>query len=305
MAYVAQNAGRIVRALLEMAISRKWASVSSTLMGMSKAIEKRMWPFEQPLKQFPLKAEVLYGLTQYADQYTPVDLTQMQAAELGQLIHLNERHGAALLSAAQQFPTARITYRLRPLGYDVLRIATTIERAFTWAAKHHGTAEPFWIWVEDEKGVFIHQSAYLAFREGSRYLNADFTIQIPLGQAPSSVTIRYVSDRWMGAEEEVKVPLDTLVMPTPFNGHTRRLDLPFLSPSICDHPPLQRALTRRLSSFNAIQTQVAWSLLQTRQHSLLCAPAGSGKSSMSHASILYVSAWPLRRARLNSMLGIP
>lgn len=37
--YVSQNAGRIVRALLEIAMSKKWAPVSLVLMAMSKAIE--------------------------------------------------------------------------------------------------------------------------------------------------------------------------------------------------------------------------------------------------------------------------
>lgn len=44
-AYVAQNAGRIIRALLEIAVSRRFAGVSYVLMSMSKAVEKRMWPF--------------------------------------------------------------------------------------------------------------------------------------------------------------------------------------------------------------------------------------------------------------------
>lgn len=37
--YVAQNAGRIVRALLEIAMSKRWAPVTLVLMSMSKAIE--------------------------------------------------------------------------------------------------------------------------------------------------------------------------------------------------------------------------------------------------------------------------
>lgn len=39
MGYVAQNAGRIVRALLEIAMSKRWAPVTLSLMAMSKAIE--------------------------------------------------------------------------------------------------------------------------------------------------------------------------------------------------------------------------------------------------------------------------
>jgi antiviral helicase SLH1 len=73
MHYVAQNSGRIVRALLEIVISRKWAGTSAVLMGMSKAIEKRLWPFDHPLKQFSLKQDVFYGLERWADDYSVSD----------------------------------------------------------------------------------------------------------------------------------------------------------------------------------------------------------------------------------------
>lgn len=39
--YVSQNAGRIVRALLEIAMAKRWAPVSLVLMSMSKAIESQ------------------------------------------------------------------------------------------------------------------------------------------------------------------------------------------------------------------------------------------------------------------------
>jgi antiviral helicase SLH1 len=114
-AYVAQNGGRIIRALLEIGISRKWANVTVVLISMSQAIEKRLWPFDNPLKQFSLKGEVLYGLETYASEFSIPELTSMSAAQLGELVHLNERHGAAILSSAKQFPTVKLTYELRPL----------------------------------------------------------------------------------------------------------------------------------------------------------------------------------------------
>ena len=77
MHYVAQNSGRIVRALLEIVISKKWANTSAVLMGISKAIEKRLWPFDQPLKQFSLKQDVFYGLERWADDYSASQLVQI------------------------------------------------------------------------------------------------------------------------------------------------------------------------------------------------------------------------------------
>ncbi|KAI0352820.1 Sec63-domain-containing protein [Trametes cingulata] len=284
-AYAAQNGGRIVRALLEIAISRKWANVSAVLMGMSKAIEKRLWPFDNPLKQFELKADVLYNLERWADDYAVSELAEMSAEELGKLLHLNERHGSAVREAAKQFPTVKITYALRPLGADVLKIAVKVERAFNWSSKVHGSAEPFWIWVEDHDGTNILQLSHLIFRPTTESLDVDFVISIPSQTRPPSVTIRFVSDRWQGAEEEVEASLEELVMPSSSESHTPRLDIPFLPLSVIQNPPLQDVFARRLHGFNAIQSQVFWSVTKTRLHTLLCAPTACGKSVLGQIAI--------------------
>lgn len=277
-AYAAQNGGRIIRALLEIAITRKWANASAVLMGMSKAIEKRLWPFEQPLKQFPLKADVFHKLELYADDYTVAELASMSAAELGELVHLNERHGTAIRDSAKQFPTVQITYDLRPLGYDVLKIAVKITRKFNWSSKIHGSVEPFWLWVEDHQAITILQLSHLIFRQTTDTLDVDFIISIPESDRPPSVTIRFVSDRWMGAEDEVVVPFDSLVMPTASESHTPRLDIPFLSLSVLHDSILEDFFGRHVSSLNAIQSQIFWSSVNTKQHTLICAPTGCGKS---------------------------
>ncbi|KAH9940596.1 Sec63-domain-containing protein [Amylocystis lapponica] len=280
-AYAAQNGGRIVRSLLEIAISRKWANVSAVLMGMSKAIEKRLWPFDQPLKQFEgLKQEVFYNLERWADDYSVAELASMTASELGKLVHLNERHGLAIRDAAKQFPTVQLTYNLRPLGSDVLKIAVRVARMFNWSSKVHGSVEPFWLWIEDHEGLIILQLSHLLFRQTTDALEVDFVISIPDGKPPPFVTARFVSDRWMGAEDELEISLEGLIMPTPSDSHTPRLDLPFLPLSVVQNPVLEDAVSQRLHSFNALQTQVFWSLTKTRLHALLCAPTGCGKETL-------------------------
>lgn len=280
MAYVAQNGGRIIRALLEIAISRKWATVTTVLMGMSKAIEKRLWPYDQPLKQFDLKPDVFYALETWADQWAPAELATLGAEELGKLIHMNEHHGKALLTAVKQFPTVKILYNLRPLGPDVLKICVQVRRAFSWNDKVHGSSEPFWLWVEDHDGLNILHLSHLLFRQVTETLNVDFVISIPDGRPPPSVTIRFVSDRWMGAEDEANVSLETLTMPVVSNSHTPILDIPFLAPTVLQNPVVESIFANRINNFNAIQSQVFWSLLHTQSHALLCAPTGSGKTTL-------------------------
>jgi antiviral helicase SLH1 len=276
-AYVAQNGGRIIRALLEIAVSRKWANVCTVLMAMSKAVEKRMWPFEHPLAQFDLSQEVLYNLQHWADELSVAEIAAQNAAELGQLIHMNERHGTALVKAAKQFPTVVLTHLLRPLSSDLLKICIHVAKDFEWSMRLHGSAEPFWLWVEDHEGVEIIQWSHLLLRQNTAALEIDFVIPIRGSKPPSSINIRFMSDRWMGAEDEVSISLESLVMPKFSDCHTPLLDLPFLPGSavkdaVAHHLPFR--------DFNGIQTQCFWTLAHTNQNTLICAPTGCGKSTL-------------------------
>ena len=284
MHYVAQNAGRIARALLEIAISKKLASTSAVLMGMSKAIEKRLWPSDHELKQFNLKQDVIYGLEELAMDYSVSELVRMSPAELGNLVRLNSIQGQAILDAAKQFPTLHVSYSLRPLGPDVLKIDTHVRRAFSWSSKH-GSVEPFWLWVEDHEEGVILQLSHLFFRQSTDELSVEFLIPIPEGQIPPFVTIRYVSERWMGAEDEVRVSFDDLVMPARSNSHTPRLNLPFLSLSVLQNDVLRELFSSKLRNLNAIQSQAFWSVVNTATNALVCAPTGSGKSTLGHVLV--------------------
>lgn len=268
-------------------MSKKWANVTGVLMGISKAIEKRMWPFEHPLKQFKLSADVLYNLQQWADERSPAELAVMNAEDLGRLIHLNPLHGAALLTAAQQFPSALISYKLRPLGSELLKIRIRVTRAFEWNAKVHGSTEPFWLWVEDHQGVDILQWAYLHFKQSTTVIDVEFVIPVH-DPPPPSVVIRFLSDRWLGAEDELIVSFDKLVMPLPSTTRTSVLEVPFLPLSALHHPGIEAEYEMRFRVFNGIQTQSFWSAYNNAQHMLLSAPASCGKSICGQLAIWFV-----------------
>jgi antiviral helicase SLH1 len=155
-----------------------------------------------------------------------------------------------------------------------------VHSAFTWNSDVHKGVEPFWLWIEDPEESTILQLANIAIRQTTQILDVDFVISIPNGRPPPSLVIRYVSERWMGAEDEVVVPLDVLTMPRVSQGHTPRLDLPYLSLTTLGSAPLAKTLAKRMHGLNAIQTQAFWSLLRTRMNGLICAPTGSGKTTL-------------------------
>lgn len=283
MSYVAQNAGRIIRALLEIAISRKWATVSAVLISLSKAIEKRMWPFEHPLYQFgdKIKREVMYNITQWADDYAISELSQMTAHELGQLIHMNEQHGSVVLQAAKEFPEITLTYELRPLTSDLLRISVLASRSFTWGRRRDDTAiEPFWVWIEDADGTNILQLAHVVYRKSTEDVELEFIIQVNSSRSLSGIRIRYISDKWMGAEDDVYIPLSELIKPNAFKDFTQVTSQPFVELDTEGNNELRRLFPSTITSLNAIQTHAYWSFMGTDRNALLCAPAGSGKSTL-------------------------
>ncbi|KAI5119901.1 hypothetical protein M0805_003705 [Coniferiporia weirii] len=305
MAYAAQNSGRIIRALMEIAISRKWANVSGVLMSLSKAVEKRVWPFDHPFAQLgdTLRREVMGNLRRWADDYSVAELAQMSAHELGELVHLNERHGAALLRLAKEFPTINISYELRPLTSDLLRVTVHAKRSFTWGSKRKESIEPFWIWIEDSDGIDILQLSHVVFRQSTDQVDVDFIIQITDAKTVLGLTIRYVSDRWMSAEDEVPVVLSSLIKPQPFESYTSTLPLPFLSLDALGNDALIWALRTKLQSLNAIQTHSFWSMLSANQNSLLCAPSGSGKSVLAH--MLVAKTLQKAKAGIWSLVVLP
>lgn len=276
MEYVAQNGARIIRSLLEIALSRRWANACAALVNMSKAVERRMWPFDHPLRQSNLSKDVLYNLQEWGGDFSIDDLVSHSAADLGQLLRLNEKHGAALLRAAKEFPSVGLTHRLRPLTSDMLQVSVQVTKDFSWNTQVHGSGEPFLLWVESQDRSEIIQWTRIILRQDISHIDMDFVMPIRGSRPPASVTIRCISDRWIGAENDIIISLSDLTMPDEPNCHITRLDLTFLHTSnksiasILYNPPFHQ--------LTGIQTQCFWSTVHTNQNILISSPSGSGKS---------------------------
>ncbi|SCV72482.1 BQ2448_4019 [Microbotryum intermedium] len=295
--YVSQNAGRIVRALLEIAMSKRWAPVTLVLMSMSKAIEKRLWPFSHPLAQFDLPSELMYNIELWADDVLLPEVASMSDADFGTLIHQNERLGGFATKAAKQFPSLGISYSLRPVAHDLLRVRLELRRSFEWSEKHHGTVEAFWVWIEDEKGLSILGIARVVVRPTTNVLVQDFVV--PVSSVPKALHARVISDRWIGSEEVQTIPLEHLSMPPLPPPHLPLLDLPLLSSRDAfgkDDKPLQ-AYANDTPVFDPVQTQSFHSFHHSASNTLLCAP-----SAHSRGVVLELAIW--RAFRLNPQARI-
>jgi antiviral helicase SLH1 len=276
--YVAQNAARICRALFMIALNRRWGYQCQVLLSLCKSIEKQIWPFDHPFRQFDLPQPVLRNLDEKLPTTSIESMKEMEPAEIGQLVH-NHRMGNTLSKLLDNFPTLSVETEIAPLNRDVLRIRLSIYPEFTWNDRHHGTSESFWVWVENSETSEIYHHEYFILSRKKLYNDHELNFTIPLSDPlPSQIYIRVISDRWLGAETVSPVSFQHLIRPDTESVYTDLLNLQPLPISALNHPILEEVYGQRFQFFNPMQTQIFHLLYHTPANVLLGSPTGSGKT---------------------------
>ncbi|KAF7518489.1 hypothetical protein PCG10_010752 [Penicillium crustosum] len=276
--YVAQNAARICRALFMIALNRRWGYQCQVLLSLCKSIEKQIWPFDHPFRQFDLPQPILRNLDEKLPTTSIESMKEMEPAEIGQLVH-NHRMGNTLSKLLDNFPTLSVETEIAPLNRDVLRIRLSIYPEFTWNDRHHGASESFWVWVENSETSEIYHHEYFILSRKKLYADHELNFTIPLSDPlPSQIYIRVISDRWLGAETVSPVSFQHLIRPDTESVYTDLLNLQPLPISALKNPILEEVYGQRFQFFNPMQTQIFHLLYHTPANVLLGSPTGSGKT---------------------------
>lgn len=275
--YVAQQAGRICRALFMIALNRRWGHQCSVILTLAKSIEKRVWPFQHPLHQFELTKPILNQLDA-KETLTIEAMRDMEPAEIGGLVH-NHSAGTKIARILDNFPTVSVEAEIAPLNRDVLRVKLYIIPEFRWNDHVHGTSESYYIWVENSETSEIYHHEFFILNR--RKLNEDHELNftIPLSDPlPNQIYVRVVSDRWLGAETVTPVSFQHLIRPDTESVYTNLLNLQPLPVSALKNPGLEEIYAKRFQFFNPMQTQIFHTLYHTPANVLLGSPTGSGKT---------------------------
>jgi activating signal cointegrator complex subunit 3 len=223
MSYVNQNVVRLIRALFEVVLKRSWATLSSRLLRLAKIVEQRIWDTANPLWQFSqyINIEILQKLD--AKQMTPDRLLEMEAKDIGIMIH-NTRLGKEIQTYASYIPILNIETQLQPITRTVLRIKLTIKAAFKWSDKiHGGNSQQFWIWIEDPDTDNIYHSEYFIITKKQVKLEEPqiiiFTIPI-IEPLANQYYVRAVSDKWLGSDTTTIISFQNLILPERHMPHT-------------------------------------------------------------------------------------
>ncbi|KAI2618848.1 Sec63-domain-containing protein [Hypoxylon sp. NC1633] len=275
--YVAQQAGRICRALFMIALNRRWGHQCLVLLTLAKSIEKRIWPFQHPLHQFDLPKSV-FNQIDSKESLSVESLRDMEAAEIGGLVH-NNNAGKKIARIIENFPTVSVEAEIAPLNREVLRIRLYITPDFRWNDQIHGTSESFYIWVENSETSEIYHHEYFILNGRKLYDDHELNFTIPLSDPlPDQIYVRAVSDKWLGAETVNPVSFQHLIRPDTESVYTDLLNLQPLPISALKNPSLEDVYAKRFQFFNPLQTQIFHTLYHTPANVLLGSPTGSGKT---------------------------
>ncbi|KAI6783389.1 putative helicase-like protein [Emericellopsis cladophorae] len=277
MNYVAQQSGRICRALFMLALNRRWGHQCLVLLTLAKSIEKRIWPFQHPLNQFELTKPVLNQL-EAKDHLTVEYMKELDSAEISSLVH-NQTAGKNIARILNHFPTVHVEADIAPLNRDVLRIKLWVIPDFTWKDFYHGTSESYYIWVENSETSEIYHHEFFILSRRKLHNDHELNFTIPLSDPlPKQIYVRAVSDRWLGAETVTPVSFQHLIRPDTESVYTDLLDLQPLSIKALRNPGLEEIYGQRFQYFNPMQTQIFHTLYNTPANVLLGSPTGSGKT---------------------------
>jgi activating signal cointegrator complex subunit 3 len=292
--YIATNAGRVARAMFEMCLKRSTAGPAVKLLRIAKSIDRRIWWFQSPLRQFEgelknnvysaLESKQLGGEGYDTFDYT-LSLLDMQPGEVGQLCHWS-KGGDKIQSLVAMLPSIEMDYMVKPLTVGVLQFHIQLQPSWTWKSRWHGGAEGFWLMIEDGDNDRIYHHEYVIFTRKNHPESISLDITIPVfSPLPKQYFLRLISDSWVGVENLLPVTFQDIVIPEQKTVHTDLIDLTPLPTSALQELRFEK-LYSRYETFNPIQTQLFHVLYHTDTPVFLGAPTGSGKTTVAELCLL-------------------
>lgn len=275
MAFIQQSAARIMRALFEIALRRRWAGLTKLTMEFANMVAHRIWKSQSPLRQFKNVPEVVSRKLERKSDIEWSRYFDLAPSDLGELVGV-PKMGRTLHKLVHQFPKLDLSVQVQPITRSMLRMEVIIVPDFEFDINIHGYVQLFHVIVEDVNGEHIlhHETFSLTRGNAEEEHSLLFTVPV-LDPLPPLYFVRVISDRWLQAEASIPVSFDNLILPQKFPPPTELLDLQPLPPNALGESTLVKLY--KFKEFNPIQTQTFHELFKTNRNTLICAPSGSGK----------------------------
>mmetsp|Transcript_10155 Transcript_10155/g.33224 ORF Transcript_10155/g.33224 Transcript_10155/m.33224 type:complete len:2313 (+) Transcript_10155:39-6977(+) len=318
MTFVKQSAARLCRALFEIALRRKWASLAHKALTLCKMVERRLWQSQSPLRQFKGVPETIVRKLE-KKEIAWDRFYDLKPQDLGELVKL-PKMGKTLHRLVHQVPRLELSAHVQPISRGLLRIEVVIVPDFRFDPNVHDYAQLFHVVVEDVDGEkILHHEPFLlrqTYAEEEHYVDFAVAVSDPL---PPQYFLKVTSDRWLHSTATLPISFKHLILPRKYPPHTDLLDLqPLPIAGSLGHEGKdfeglffddndneddndndnEDDSRRRRSFFNPIQTQAFAALYESDENVLLCAPKGSGKVVCAEFAVVRaLVAWKKKNRR--------
>ncbi|AOA60847.1 RNA-dependent ATPase RNA helicase [Komagataella phaffii CBS 7435] len=284
MIYITQSASRILRAIHEIALKKRWATVSKYSLELYKMVNKRMWLSSSPFRQFPNVHPEIIRKSESSVLPWSYYLGLTESSEMAQAIR-SEKLGLATLKLVKQFPKLTMNANFQPITHSLMRIEVVIYPEWEWNVSLHGFAESFLLLVEDCNGERILFCDTIVIKK--QYIKeehiVEFTVPI-LEPSEPNYFITLVSENWLQCEYKIPLMLTHLKRPKKYRPPTPLEEVPLIPVHNLNLPECRTVFD--FEFFNKFQTRVFNSVFETDASALICANKGCGKTVIAELALL-------------------
>ena len=285
MVFVTQNAGRLFRALFEVAVKRGWSVLARRCLLWCKVVELRMWPIQTVLRHFRAVPEEVARKIERKG-LSNEELALLSPQDIGEIIR-NQRMGSTIHKLLSNLPKIEATAYLQPLTRSTLLVKVDVAAQFEYDAEIHAETEFFWLFIEDvsqQHCLYADQFSLRAWQMQTGSVQTLSFIVSVTDPLPPMYFMRIVSDRWMVPETLRPVSFKHLVLPSKSLPLTELLDIETVPVSALEWPEAETALG--ITGLNGVQSQVFPSIYQSDDSLVLFGPRSCGKSLCLELAIL-------------------
>lgn len=286
MVYIVQSAGRLFRAMFELALRKNWAGLASILLNVCKMVDNRMWLTNSPLRQFPTAPkEIIVSVERSMTPWKEYLAIRDNQKEITRALKA-EKFGSLGYELMQKFPQVSVECTAEPLTSSLLRVNLDIVPKWKWDVDVHGFSESFTVFVEDcdSEMLFYHTSLIVRKQYIDQHHHMEFTIS---AVDQPNIFVSVVSDKWLNCETREPLVLTKIQLPKRFPAPTTLLDIPEIA---------NTEQVFDFDKFNMIECQVFDPIYNEKESVLCCCSKGNGKTTvLSVLSLL--NHWKNERGR--------
>lgn len=288
MIYITQSAGRLLRALYEIALLQKWSSLAKSILNLCKMVDKRLWLNNSPLRQF---GDVV--------PHQIIRASEMSHLPWIRYFHLNPDELAVALNLkgnaqiAKQyidsFPKVSIQYMVQPITEQFLRIQVEVIPEWSWILAIHGSQEIFNVFLEGCDGnKLLHSEQFIVKRKNINKPHIlEFFVSFVAPPLPNYI-LSFVSEKWVHCTWKSSILLSDVISP--------KVSPHYLDNNVDLVPTETVGDLFPFTHFNKLQSSTFDTVYNSENNVFIGSSKGDGKTVLAELAIL--NHWNNKKGRI-------